>query len=1058
LALLEGLSERFDQNLGIWERLATAYIQSKRADDAVRCYLAMHDIHEASRRYDLAKADLEKAVAARPGDVDILRRLGEICLRLNQRPEGLGYLGMAAARFKETGQFEDARAIIERIIKIDPTNLENRRMLGSVCEAMSDLAGAVKHISLAARGWAERRQHAEAIAAFEHLLGLDPGLSDEREAYAHVLEREGRVDEASDQYMILVQNLGAEADPRQVIRYCRQILKDRPDHVEAHLCLFRVFDQTNKPRLALEEAQWLADYYISAGEMDEAESYIRRGLALAPGEIELRKRYVDILIETERIDEAAVNLSELASSAQAQGDVRTARWALSRACEVRPENLDYRHQLVQLLETAGELAEARSARIGILRVYLERGESDKARSTAERVVESAPNDEELRSEIARIFEEAGISDVAALHYTQVARHAFEQERYPKAIEVANHVLVIKPYHIPARECLVEACLATGESADAAAHSRELYNLYLENDDTELAQRCLKVVIQHRPSDPEPRRLMVNLNRRMGRLDMAAEQLRRLAEICANEGDVPSAVKALGELLEIRPDDTRARARYIDLYSQVGDESELYDDYLQLAIAYRKESSVVEALQVYEKLLAMDPGRTEAREQLVEFLFDQGQINRGVEEARVLVDLYLKQNLKVEAARILEKSLAKSPNDTQMRHQLATLQIRTNRRGLALETLRGLLKQYEQSGDKMRQVTVIIQILEIDDLNVDLRQRLAELWVALDQPEKAREQRMLLAKQYLDRQLFDLAEREYQRVLAVDPHDPEVWQAKIQTHLQIGGEEEVIPDMNSLAEAFGHVGKLKEAVAVYKKLREMKPQDIPILRKYIEAYSQVGDEQDLEDDYLQLATLLSQQGDVAGALKIYQRVQMMSPDNSTVRVRIRESELAGAGGSPSPSAPKPSKAAQDFPLPTSRTEKGPVQSAPQRPAPALAGSSSAGSEAAAGESQLEKRIREYENILKLNPDNPTVRSKLAELIAKTGRMKEADEQWAQAARDFMAKGHIDRGVEILQELVQRYPEDGRLRERLSRAVLKRESLDAIGSVADIPVSSGDHAED
>lgn len=336
--ILEGLAARFPANVPIRERLAAGYIHAGNPLDAVRCFKMLFEIHQASRRYDLAKAALDQALSLRPDDPLILQQLGEICLRLNQKGDGLQHLGAAAMQLKEAGRFDESRQIVERTLKIDPTNLETRRLLGSVCEAMGDIPGAISNYSAAARDWAERRNNAQAIEVLEHLLRLDETLSDERETYAHVLEREGRAEDACEQYLKLIHQLKEDADPRQVIRYCRQILKESPNHIEAHTQLYRVYQATKKPRLALEEAQWLTDYYISTGDMEHAENYIRGGLAQSPGEIELRKRFVDILTETGRGEEAAANLKELAASAQTQGDVRTARWALTRACEVMPKN------------------------------------------------------------------------------------------------------------------------------------------------------------------------------------------------------------------------------------------------------------------------------------------------------------------------------------------------------------------------------------------------------------------------------------------------------------------------------------------------------------------------------------------------------------------------------------------------------------------------------------------------------------------------------------------------------------------------------------------------
>src|SRR5690606_29246565 len=130
-------------------------------------------------------------------------------------------------------------------------------------------------------------------------------------------------------------------------------------------------------------------------------------------------------------------------------------------------------------------------------------------------------------------------------------------------------------------------VALGEGTMAREEAKELYGLHLRTEDFEGAERSLKFLIQQKPSDPEPRQWIVELYRTMGREEPMVEHLRRLAEIYVNLGDVEKAISSYKELLEQRPEDARARMRYIDLYSQLHDETELFDDYLLLAAAHQK---------------------------------------------------------------------------------------------------------------------------------------------------------------------------------------------------------------------------------------------------------------------------------------------------------------------------------------------------------------------------------------------------------------------------------------------------------------------------------------
>lgn len=1017
IATFEALAETSPKNSEAWEQLAACYREAGEDLGAVRCLKSLYELHQSARRLDRAKSCLEQALQIIENDADMLQMLGDVCLRLNQKPEGLRHMTTAAMKLSESGRGAEARVIIEKILKIDPANLETRRLLGSVCEAAGDTAEAVKQYGLAARGWLEKRNHALAIEIFEHLLNLDETQIDEREAYARALEREGRISDACDQYLRLIELLPEDVDARQTIRYCRQILKEAPDHVQAHEHLCRVYERTGKPRLALKECEWIADYCMKNGESDRAEEYLRRGLEQCPEEVDIRKTLIELLIAAGRSAEAADCLNEVARLAQARADIPTARWAVAKACEVDPSNIEHRQRLAEQQEQAGEFDEARKTRLAIMRLLLESGEMEEARRAGERLADSAPEDETLRKQIADIFEEAGLPEVAAFHYSVMAKSALSAGRHERARELADHILSIKPRHLQARECMFEALGGLGEIAKACEQAQILYEYYAESNDLESAQRSLKFIIQHQPSNPEPRKILAELFRRMNRPEAMVEQIRKLAEIYATSGDIDRAINALKDVIREKPDDTRARARYIDLYSQIGDEGDLYEDYVVLANMLRKNGAVIEATQVYEKLILRHPEQPECREMFVEFLFEQGQISRGVLESRALTELYIKNGMKAEAGRALDRAVAKAPDDIELRHQLATLQISTNRRGLALETLRELLRQYDHTNNELRQIDVLKQMLEIDELNVDNRQRLAGLMVKHGQNEDAREQRMKLAETYLGRELYDLAEREYRRILDLYPGDTEVWQRVIETHLHIGTPTEVVPDMVVLANLYAHSGRLKDAVGTYKQILDIEKDNVEVLQRYIEAYLQIGLEQDLVDEYLRLADLQSRMGNADEALNLYKHLREIAPDNETVEERLRENGIITT-----PPQPKEVKAGPQEQIAKFVQSEEPSHETPNE--------------------QNLRAIRNYENILKLNPENPMVRAKLAELIQQTGNKAQADEHWLRAANDFLNRGDLERAIEIYTELAERRPDDAEIKKQMQKAMLKRDSLNVI----------------
>lgn len=1026
IVVYEQLSETFPKDFEVWERLSDAYAKAEESSGALRSLRVLYDLHMAERRFDRARTCLERSLAMREGDLELLQLLGDLCLRLNQRAEGLAYLIQAAQRLGQDQRHEEAREIIARVLTIDPSDLEYRRLLGQMCVAMGDKDEAVKQLTLAARGQADKRKHGTAIEIFEELLMLDETLTEEREAYARSLEKENRRSDACVQYLLLINSLRDEADPRQIIRYCRQILKENEVHFDARAELFAVYERTRKPRLALVECHWLVDSCVGDGDTLRAEEFIRRGLELASDDVELRKRLVDLLIDAERTDEAAENLKELATLAQRRMDQSTAKWALERACEIVPDNLDYRERLADLQEKGGDAPLARRTRLDIIRMHLESGAIEEAHRLSEQVTKSAPEDEDLRKRVAQMFEAAGMPEVAAFHYLHLAKTALNTGNFARVRKLGEQILQIKPNHIAARELLLKALEGLGKIDEACSYGDELYRLHTKAGNLDDALRALKFVIEHKPSAIEPRKQLVQIYLKMGRLEAMVDQLRRLAEICVNAGDIQGALESLRGLIDERPEDTRARVRYIDLFSQIGDESELYADYIKLAAILRQKGEVVEALRVYEKIIQQHPKRPECRHEFIEFLLEQGQISRGVEESRILADLYLADDRTNEASRVLDLALSKAPEDVDLRQQLARIQIGTNRRGLALETLRGLLHQFDASGDEPRQIETLVQMLELDPLNVDHCQSLAELYTRQGQAAKSCEQREALAEQYLSRDLYDLAEREYRRILDLTPGNAHIWERVIDTHLKIGSLSEVLPDILALANVYIEGGHIKEGISALKRVLEIEPDNIEVLAKYIELYQQIGLEQDLIGEYLHIAMLRAQAGETETAIQIYEHLRQIAPDLEEIERRINETDIGSGRDSAAPKSPEPRTSVesrlQDFVASDDPREQGTSD-------------------------QIEKSLRNYGNILKLNPGNPSVRSKLAELLQRAGRAEDADVQWARAAEDFLGRGDAARSVNIYEKLCERSPENATYREGLNKAVLKRDSLKALESVID-----------
>lgn len=989
LAIYESLSRRQPGEPALLKPLCEIYTRRGKTGEAVGAWKQLFEIHRDGHRLDAARQCLEAALALDPENAALLEEMGELSLAQGRRPEGVDYLMKSAAALRDRGEWPRAREVAQRALKLDPLNLDLRRLLAELHEEVGEQAEAVAEYAQVGRALAEAQRTEDARAVLSHLLVLDAARHEERELLARMLARENRIEEAVEQYQRLLEFAAGDEDPRPAIKFCRQILSLDANNAPAHGRMCDIYEKTDKLRQAFHECEWLTEYHAGNGDSEAALAAARRGLRWFPEDLPMRRRLVELLIDLNRRGEAAEALVQVAALAEARGDARATAWALELACQIEPDDLEHPRRLGDFQERNGAAPEARATRLGLVERMLAAGEMEQARVLAERVVDSAGADEEaVRARVAQTFEEAGLPEVAAYHYHQLARGALGAGDHARAKELAYRTLGLKLRHVGARQTLIEALVALRETSLAVEEYGRLYDIYHENGELDAALAALQAMIELAPSRPEPRRKLIELLRNMNRTEAVIEHLRRLVELHVSAGRHDKAVDCLRELMTERPEDTQARIRYIDLFSQLGDESELADDYLELARIYVRKGAVVEATQTFEKLIAVHPALLVAREELIQFLLAQGQVHRALDETRELAAILEQTGQAAELGRALERALNYAPDDLDLRRRLAGVYLATNRRGLALEMFRSLARHYEQAHDDQQLLAAYEQIVQIDPLNIDYRQRLADLARRMGEKALAREHLKILASHYNERGLHDLAEQSLRRVMEMDPADVAACEDVVRTHLMIGSDADIVPDLIALANLYSATERLDDAVKMLRRALNHDGENIELLRRYIDLYMQIGLEQDLVDEYLKLAEMASKANNVPEAARIYQHLLEIVPGNPDIQGLLVSLSKA---------------ARQQTPHPDESTH-----------------------------GRMGREIDQLERLLTLNPENVNARLRLADVYEQMGLLAEADAHLAEAAETLLAKGDIERGAQTARRYLARHPNDSTMSDRLAHA--------------------------
>jgi pilus assembly protein FimV len=143
-----------------------------------------------------------------------------------------------------------------------------------------------------------------------------------------------------------------------------------------------------------------------------------------------------------------------------------------------------------------------------------------------------------------------------------------------------------------------------------------------------------------------------------------------------------------------------------------------------------------------------------------------------------------------------------------------------------------------------------------------------------------------AEKYVQQGKLQNAISEYEKVLKNDPKDLTVNNTVGDLYSRLGESEKAIECFKSVGDAYAGQGFTVKAIAMYKKICKIKP-SLESLLKLAELYSQQGLFNDARAQYLQVAEEFLKANELDHAVRIFQKILEMDPENSNMRIRLAE---------------------------------------------------------------------------------------------------------------------------------------------------------------------------
>jgi pilus assembly protein FimV len=143
-----------------------------------------------------------------------------------------------------------------------------------------------------------------------------------------------------------------------------------------------------------------------------------------------------------------------------------------------------------------------------------------------------------------------------------------------------------------------------------------------------------------------------------------------------------------------------------------------------------------------------------------------------------------------------------------------------------------------------------------------------------------------AEKYVQQGKLQNAISEYEKILKNDAKDLTVTNTVGDLYSRLGETPKATECFKTVGDAYASQGFTVKAIAMYKKICKLSP-SLESLLKLAELYTQQGLFNDARAQYLQVAEEFLKAGELENAVRIFQKILEMDPENSTMRIKLAE---------------------------------------------------------------------------------------------------------------------------------------------------------------------------
>jgi len=823
------------------------------------------------KKGDLSKsADIYKRITVlQPDNTDIHMALGVL--------------------YRELKQLEEAKGEFRFILRYDLTHIKALRELGLVCE--------------------EKGEVDSAILAFKKISDLNPSDTQAKEKLGDLYKLKGQTVQAIKEYYSAGEDYLEKGEKNKAIEMFETVLELDPKYVKATRMLKNIVTYTTMPDSApvlhppvtQEKEPLREEKTFDTSDMEEKETGKKK-----TGLISTVHNEEKFLPEMKKDVNGSVSIKEIRDEDHrafpefvTQEGVPPA--AEEKKEEAKPEKdraIDSENLLKDLRTLpGGEPAEGEEMLIEFVS-----DDGDKVKKDPE---EQIPEDIQIDSSRLSLIKEyrKNMEDNPSNieNREKLAGILFECGLLKEAGEEYEKILTVNENSINAHFKIIEIYNLLGKKEDLRNRYLSLGDLYRRNNSYDAALDVYQKLITLDKDDLLARANLSDILFVLKEKDYAAPEegkdapqektdrelqdisvLNNLAEALVKNGLLKEALEEYEKILVLDRDNIDVYRRSIDIYNLMGDKNELRARYLNLGEVYKQRNSYDAALDVYQRLIALNNEDMDARKNMADLLFFLDKKKEAIYQYILLAGLYTSQGKANEVVDIYERMLEIDPWDLLTHTKLAEAYAVLNIKNKAIDEYLVIADLYLKKKLWNNAIETYEKIRSIDPEYLDARMKLSELYMKSGMSGKSISEILMIVDVYIAQDEPDCAMEMVQKVIGAEPEYVSAREKLVEIYLKKGLKDKAIAEYENLSEILLKKNHVEKTILVYEKLLELDPKRCSIYYKLAGLYEKNGKIDNATGKYILLAAIFAEEGEYDRAIEAYENVLRLDSNNIEAR--------------------------------------------------------------------------------------------------------------------------------------------------------------------------------